>query len=97
MFESLTNRLTSVFSDLARRGRLTEKDIDETLREVRLALLQADVDFNVVMTDKSEFVEVQGTAEEGYFSKDQLDQIMHLAEKGLRELFKVQQEVIGTL
>ena len=47
MFESLTNRLTGVFSDLARRGRLTEKDIDEALREVRLALLEADVDFNV--------------------------------------------------
>lgn len=47
MFESLTNRLTGVFSDLTRRGGLTEKDIDGTLREVRLALLEADVDFNV--------------------------------------------------
>ena len=47
MFETLTERLTGIFSRLSNRGRLTEKDVDEALREVRLALLEADVHFQV--------------------------------------------------
>ena len=48
MFENLSNRLNNIFSDLRRRGRLSEKDVDAALREVRLALLEADVHYNVV-------------------------------------------------
>ena len=48
MFESLSEKLTAVFSRLGNKGRLTEKDIDNALREVRLALLEADVNFRVV-------------------------------------------------
>jgi len=48
MFEILSERLTSVLQRLTGRGRLTEKDVDEALREVRLALLEADVNFKVV-------------------------------------------------
>ena len=58
---------------------------------------RADVDFNVVMTDRGEFVEVQGTAEEGAFSKEVLDRVLALAERGVAQLFQVQREVIGTL
>ena len=47
MFESLTERLGGVLSKLSSRGKLSEKDIDQALREVRLALLEADVDFKV--------------------------------------------------
>jgi len=47
-FEGLTSRLQSVFSKLKGRGRLTEEDVNEALREVRLALLEADVNFKVV-------------------------------------------------
>jgi len=47
MFETLTNKLTVVFGRLGNKGRLTEKDVDEALREVRLALLDADVHFKV--------------------------------------------------
>lgn len=47
MFESLTERLNGVFGKLTSRGRLSEKDIDAALREVRMALLEADVDFKV--------------------------------------------------
>jgi len=43
MFESLKNKLADVFDGLARRGALTESDVDAALREVRLALLDADV------------------------------------------------------
>jgi signal recognition particle subunit SRP54 len=47
MFESLTDKLSSVFSKLGSKGKLTEKDVDEALREIRLALLEADVNFKV--------------------------------------------------
>jgi signal recognition particle subunit SRP54 len=48
MFEILTEKLSAVFRRLGSRGKLTEKDIDEALRQVRLALLEADVNFKVV-------------------------------------------------
>jgi signal recognition particle subunit SRP54 len=47
MFEALTDRLQGVFKDLSNKGRLTEEDVDAALREVRLALLEADVNFKV--------------------------------------------------
>lgn len=48
MFENLQDRLQGVFNQLTRRGRLSEADVDAALREVRLALLEADVNFKVV-------------------------------------------------
>jgi len=48
MFESLTTKLQNVFDRLGRRGKLTEADVDAALREVRLALLEADVHYTVV-------------------------------------------------
>ena len=48
MFEVLTQKLSKVFSSLGSKGRLSEKDIDEALRQIRLALLEADVNFKVV-------------------------------------------------
>jgi len=48
MFDSLTDKLQGVFRRLGGRGTVTEKDLDEALREVRLALLEADVNYKVV-------------------------------------------------
>lgn len=48
MFESLSDRLNETFGRLSRKGRLTETDVDEAMREVRRALLEADVNFRVV-------------------------------------------------
>lgn len=56
----------------------------------------AAVDFNVVMTSKGEFVEVQGTAEGKPFSRETIDSLLSLAEKGIRELFQFQQAILGT-
>ncbi|HLB28213.1 MAG TPA: ribonuclease PH [Dehalococcoidales bacterium] len=56
----------------------------------------AGVDFNVVMTSKGEFVELQGTAEGKPFNKESVDALLALAEKGIKELFQVQQEVLKT-
>ncbi|RIX51852.1 signal recognition particle protein [Paenibacillus nanensis] len=47
-FESLSNRLQSVFSKLRGKGKVSEDDVNEAMREVRLALLEADVNFKVV-------------------------------------------------
>jgi len=48
MLEVLTQKLTAVFDKLGRKGKLSEADIDEALRQVRLALLEADVNYRVV-------------------------------------------------
>jgi signal recognition particle subunit SRP54 len=48
MFDNLTERLTGVFAGLRNKGALTEKDVDEAMREVRMSLLEADVNFRVV-------------------------------------------------
>jgi signal recognition particle subunit SRP54 len=48
MFENLTERLDNVFNQLRRRGKLSESDVDAAMREVRLALLEADVNYTVV-------------------------------------------------
>ena len=47
-FENLGDKLSGVFKRLKGRGKLTEKDIKEAMREVKLALLEADVNFRVV-------------------------------------------------
>src|SRR5881397_1872231 len=48
MFDSLSDKLQGVFRRLGGRGTISEKDLDEALREVRLALLEADVNYKVV-------------------------------------------------
>jgi signal recognition particle subunit SRP54 len=50
MFETLTGRLNQIFDNLRRRGKLSEADVDAAMREVRLALIEADVHFSVVKT-----------------------------------------------
>ncbi len=53
MFDALSDKLQAIFDRLGKRGVLSEKDVDEALREVRRALLEGDVNFKVV----KEFVE----------------------------------------
>jgi signal recognition particle subunit SRP54 len=48
MFESLADKLQDVFGRLGRKGKLTEQDVDAAMKEVRMALLEADVSFKVV-------------------------------------------------
>ncbi|MCJ7604589.1 MAG: ribonuclease PH [Dehalococcoidales bacterium] len=56
---------------------------------------RAGVDFNVVMTSKGEFVEVQGTAEGRPFSRQAIDDILNLADKGIKQLFEAQQAALA--
>jgi ribonuclease PH len=58
---------------------------------------RADVDFNVVMTAAGEFVELQGTAESAPFPRAMLDQVLQLAERGIRELMEAQNQALAAL
>ena len=55
----------------------------------------AETDMNVVMNDAGALIEVQGTAEGHAFRRDELDAMLNLAEKGIRELMQIQQEALG--
>ncbi|MFC2034229.1 ribonuclease PH [Chloroflexota bacterium] len=57
----------------------------------------AGVDFNVVMTSQGDFVEIQGTAEGKPFSKETIDSLISLAEKGINRLFQIQQEALEAI
>jgi ribonuclease PH len=56
--------------------------------------VRAEVDMNVVMTGAGRFIEVQGTAEGLAFTRNELDDLVDLAEKGIGELFELQREVL---
>jgi ribonuclease PH len=56
---------------------------------------KADMDMNVVMVGQGRFVEVQGTAEGSPFSKSEMDKLLDLAKKGIKELVAVQKKALG--
>ena len=56
---------------------------------------RAEVDFNIVMTHAGEFIEVQGTAEDGTFSRARLDELLTLAETGIAQLSEIQRAAIS--
>jgi len=56
--------------------------------------LAAEVDFNIVMTDAGEFVEIQGAAEGNPFTKTKLDEVLALAESGIRQIFTQQNNML---
>ena len=85
MFEALTDKLQGAFRRLGSRGTINEQDLDEALREVRLALLEADVNFKVVR----EFV--QGVKEQALGSRvlsslTPMQQIIDIVHQQLMEL-----------
>jgi signal recognition particle subunit SRP54 len=85
MFEGLSERLSGVFDRLSGRGVLTEKDIDEAMREVRVALLEADVALSVVRTfiDKAR---VEAAGEAVIRSVKPADQVIKIVYDGLVEM-----------
>jgi ribonuclease PH len=86
------------------QGRLKESPLTDSVAAVSVGICgsgglldlayvedkDAQVDFNVVMTGQGQFVEVQGTGEESTFSHAQLDELLTLAQKGLKELSTLQ-------
>jgi len=55
---------------------------------------EVDLDMNIVMTGKGEFVEIQGTSERKTFNKDQMDKLLALAKKGIGELIDIQRNLL---
>ncbi len=91
-----------ILSSVPLKGAVAAVSVGILDRELLLDLCydedyRAAVDFNVVMTDKGEFVEIQGTAEGKPFSKETVDALLALAERGIRRLFEVQRDAIAQL
>lgn len=55
---------------------------------------KAKVDMNIIMTDSGEFVEIQGTGEESPFSREDLNQLLALGEKGIKQVIQVQKDTL---
>src|SRR6185312_11974111 len=85
MFETLGERLTGVFDRLTGRGVLSEKDIDEALREVRVALLEADVALPVVRDFVSK-AKQSATGEDVIRAIKPADQVVKIVYDGLVEM-----------
>jgi ribonuclease PH len=103
LFVALHNlKKRGMLSSIPLKGAVAATSVGIVGREALLDLCyeedyQAAVDFNVVMTDKGEFVEIQGTAEGKPFSKETVDSLLALAEKGIKQLFKIQKASLAGL
>ena len=103
LFVALHNlRKRGTLSSIPLKGAVAATSVGIVGREVLLDLcyeedFKAAVDFNVVMTDKGEYVEIQGTAEGKPFSKETVDSLLVLATKGIKQLLKIQKEIISGL
>jgi len=89
-------------------GKLTENPIKDSVSAISVGICEgtplldldypedkdADVDFNVVMTGKGQFVEVQGTGEEAVFSEEELQKLLTLAKKGCIDLKAIQETIV---
>ncbi len=100
--------LVDAINTLIQQGELTESPVLHHVAAVSVGLLEgeafldlnypedvaATVDFNVVLTENLDILEVQGTAEEGTFTRYQMNQILDLAEVGIGELVAAQRTVL---
>ena len=91
-----------VISSIPIRNAVAATSVGIVEREILLDLCydedyRASVDFNIVMTDKYELVEIQGTAEGKPFSREMVEKVLNLAEGGLKQLFGFQQEALAAL
>ena len=103
--------LAQAIHKLIASGELTRSPLVRQVAAVSVGLLKgeafldldypedvaADVDFNVVMTDNRELIEVQGTAETGSFSRLQMNELLDLADTGIQELMVLQNAEIAAV
>lgn len=96
--------LYDALSKLVKNGKISKLPVTEYLSAVSVGIRggavlldldysedsTADVDMNVVMTESGKFVEVQGTAESGPFTKSQLNSMLRSAQRGIKKLVKAQ-------
>jgi ribonuclease PH len=102
--------LVDAINTLIQQGELTQSPILHHVAAVSVGLLEgeavldmnysedvaATVDFNVVLTERLDILEVQGTAEEGTFTRHQMNQILDLAEAGIGQLVIAQRTALGS-
>lgn len=96
--------LAEAMNKLVKSGELERSPLTHQVAAVSVGILEgepfldlnytedvkADVDFNIVMNDQLGIIETQGTAESGTFSRKQLERLLDLAEKGIKELIAIQ-------
>lgn len=101
--------LEDAIAHLTKAGTLTTSPLRHQIAAISVGLLEgdpfldlnypedfaADIDFNVVMNEKLEFIETQGTAEEGSFTRAQLNAMLEYAEKGIGEVMKLQRAALA--
>ena len=100
--------LVDAFRKMVRNGVIEEVPIKDSVAAISVGKVEgevlldlnydedsrAEVDMNVVMTGDGKFVEVQGTAEEAVFTKRDLDELTKMAQKGIRELTRIQKKAL---
>ena len=93
---------------LLARGAITQNPIKDYLAAVSVGIVEsenlldleyvedsaADVDMNIIMTGSGQLVEVQGTGEKSVFSRQQLDELLDLGEKGIHSIIELQKQVL---
>lgn len=103
--------LRQAFQTLLNMGLMSSVPLDSAIAATSVGLVhdyklldlcydedyKAAVDFNVAMTSKGEFVEIQGSAEGKPFDREMADSLLSLAEKGIRQLFEVQQAALESV
>ena len=101
--------LAIAVNKLVAAGKLAESPLKRLVSAVSVGMLEgealldlcyvedkdAEVDMNLVMTDRGEFVEVQGSGEEAVFTADQMNRMLELGRKGLDEIAELQRRVIA--
>ena len=101
--------LADAVNKLVQRGELSQSPLVESIAAISVGLIAgeayldldypedvaADVDFNVVMNSQLKLIEIQGTAEAGSFSRQQMDRMLDLAEQGITELTTTQKEILS--
>lgn len=101
--------LMDAFNVLLKKGLIESIPVDSFVSAISVGIVKnknvldlcykedsnAKVDMNIVMTDKGEFIEIQGTGEEAPFSMNELNELLQLGIKGCEDLFEIQKEVLG--
>lgn len=102
--------LSEALKKLEREGLILKSPIKEYVAAVSVGIVdgnlvldlsyeedsRAEVDMNVVMTEKGEFIEIQGTSERKTFTKPQMDNLLELSRKGILEIIAAQRQVLTT-
>jgi len=103
--------LADAFHKLKKNGVIEEIPIKDYVAAVSVGIIdgqlmldlayeedsRAEVDMNVVMTGKGEFIEIQGTAERKPFKKSQMDEMLGFAKKGIEDLIEAQKKLLKDL